>query len=160
MNYTIRQLQKSDNFALATMIREVFIEHNAPQQGTVFSDPTTDDLFTLFETQKSKMWVVEVESEPLACCGIFPTDALPKDCVELVKFYAAPSTRGKGIGLALLEKCIETAIEFGYKSIYIESLPHFAKAVSMYKKAGFKQLNQPLGNSGHNACDLWFLKNI
>jgi putative acetyltransferase len=160
MQFTIRQLQKSDNFALAIMIRQVFIEHDAPQQGTVFSDPTTDDIFTLFETQKSMMWVVELDNEPLACCGIFPTNALPKDCVELVKFYAAPSIRGKGIGLALLEKCIETAIQFGYKSMYIESLPQFAKAVSMYKKAGFKQLNQALGNSGHDACDLWFLKEI
>jgi putative acetyltransferase len=48
----------------------------------------------------------------------------------------------------------------GYKSIYIESLPEYAKAVNMYLQTGFKQLNQSLGNSGHSACNLWFLKEI
>jgi putative acetyltransferase len=160
MNATIRTIQQNDNFELASMIRQVFVEHEAPQQGTVFSDPTTDYLFELFQEENSILWVLEIESKAVGCCGIFPTQGLPEKCVELVKFYISKDVRGNCFGLELMNKCIESALEMGYKSIYIESLPEYAKAVNMYKKAGFKQLNQSLGNSGHTACDLWFLKEI
>jgi putative acetyltransferase len=160
MKSTIRTIQKSDNLALAKMIRQVFIQHNAPQQGTVFSDPTTDDLFELFQEENSILWVLEIEGKAVGCCGLFPTEGLPDDCVELVKFYISKEARGKGFGLELMNKCIESALEMGYKSIYIESLPEYAKAVNMYLQAGFKKLNQSLGNSGHTACNMWFLKEI
>ncbi len=160
MNSIIRKIQKEDNLALAKMIRQVFIEHDAPQQGTVFSDPTTDNLFELFQKENSILWVLEIEGKAVGCCGLFLTEGLPEKYVELVKFYISKEARGNGFGLELMNKCIETALEMGYKSIYIESLPEYAKAVNMYLQAGFKQLNQSLGNSGHSACNLWFLKEL
>lgn len=156
----IRKVTPSDNIALAKMIRNVFIEHNAPTEGTVFTDPTTDELFELFLTEKSVLWVAEKKEEVVGCCGIFPTEGLPKNCTELVKFYLAKDSRGKGIGRALMEKSIESAKEFGCSEIYIESLPDFSKAVKIYRKQGFEQLIQPLGNSGHSGCNLWFLKEL
>jgi putative acetyltransferase len=160
MNSIIRTIQQNDNLELANMIRQVFIEHDAPQQGTVFSDPTTDFLFELFQEENSILWVLEIDGKAVGCCGLFPTQGLPEKCVELVKFYISKEARGNGFGLELMNKCIETAFEMGYKSIYIESLPEYSKAVNMYLQAGFKQLNQSLGNSGHTACSLWFLKKI
>ena len=158
MNSTIRKIQKEDNLALAKMIRQVFIEHDAPQIGTVFSDPTTDNLFELFHAENSVLWVLEINEEVIGCCEVYPTEGLPEKCVELVKFYISKDGRGLGFGLKLMNKCFESALEFGYQSIYIESLPEYSKAVEMYKKAGFEQLKNPLGNSGHPACNLWFLK--
>lgn len=160
MNFTIRKIQKEDNLALAKMIRQVFIEHDAPQKGTVFSDPTTDNLFELFHAENSVLWVLEINEEVIGCCGVYPTEGLPEKCVELVKFYISKDGRGLGFGLKLMNKCFESALEFGYQSIYIESLPEYSKAIEMYKKAGFEQLKNPLGNSGHPACNLWFLKNL
>ncbi len=40
----IRKIQESDNKCLALLIRNVFEEYNAPREGTVYSDPTTDNL--------------------------------------------------------------------------------------------------------------------
>ena len=45
MQYIIRSLEEKDNLKLAGIIREVFIEHDAPREGTVYSDPTTDNLY-------------------------------------------------------------------------------------------------------------------
>ncbi len=56
-----REVKKEDNVLLAKMIRQVFKEHDAPQSGTVFSDPTTDDLFGLFRKSRSVLWVAESE---------------------------------------------------------------------------------------------------
>lgn len=156
----IRQIKKDDNLSLATMIREVFHEHDAPQQGTVYSDPTTDNLFDLFQTEKSILWVAEIDNEVVGCCGIYPTIGLQKNCVELVKFYLSAKSRGKGIGKTLMEKSIESAREFGYTELYLESLPIYSKAVRIYEKQGFVKLEKPLGDSGHTTCDIWMLKEL
>ncbi|MBL7918194.1 MAG: GNAT family N-acetyltransferase, partial [Bacteroidia bacterium] len=129
-------------------------------KGTVYSDPTTDNLFELFKQPKSVLWVAEVNNNVMGCCGIYPTEGLKKDCVELVKFYIGAESRGKGIGKLLMEKCIETAKDFNYTQMYIESLPEFNKAISIYEKSGFKKIKKPLGNSGHSGCNIWMLKDL
>jgi putative acetyltransferase len=156
----IRKVQPSDNKTLATIIRNIFIELDIPTKGTVYTDPTTDDLYNLFETLDAVLWVALEGDIVLGCCGVYPTNALPEGCVELVKFYLAPEARGKKTGKTLFEKSLESALELGYKSVYIESFPQFADAVKMYKKFGFKYLTNPLGNSGHFGCNIWMLKQI
>ena len=134
-NIIIRKVKPEDNLELATLIREVFVEHDAPKIGTVYSDPTTDNLNQLFKKSKSLLWVATDDKNILGCCGIYPTEGLPESCAELVKFYLAPAARGKGIGKKLMEQSINSAIEFGYHSLYIESLEEFSAAVRIYEKA-------------------------
>lgn len=159
-NTIIRKVREEDNLLLAKMIREVFEEHNAPQKGTVYSDPTTDNLYKLFKTPRSILLVAEIDSVIIGCCGIYPTEGLTEGYAELVKFYLSQKARGKGIGKKLFEQCISLAKEFGYKSLYLESLPQFSKAVSMYENQGFRKINNPLGNSGHATCDIWMIKEL
>ncbi len=160
MAIKIRQIEKSDNSALAKMIRAVFEEHDAPQNGTVYSDPTTDNLYTLFQTPGSILWVAEVKGVIAGCCGIYPSEGLDSNCTELVKFYVSKDARGKGIGKELMEKSEESARAFGFRQLYLESLPHFEKAVRIYEKQGFVKLNHPLGSSIHTTCDIWMLKEL
>jgi len=160
MQYIIRSIEEEDNLKLAGIIREVFIEHDAPREGTVYSDPTTDNLFQLFRKPKSVLWVAAINNEPVGCCGIYPSEGLPGDCAELVKFYLSADARGKGIGKELMQNCIRSAIELGYKQLYLESLPHFAKAIGIYQKEGFVKLNKPLGSSKHKTCSIWMLKEL
>lgn len=159
-NTIIRQVRKEDNLALAKIIREVFEEHDAPRIGTVYSDPTTNNLFELFQTSKSVLWVAEIDNIITGCCGIYPTEGLPEDHTELVKFYLSQKARGKGIGKELMEYSIRSAIEFGYKKLYLESLFQFSKAVHIYEKQGFQKLGSPLGYSGHSTCDIWMIKEL
>jgi putative acetyltransferase len=135
----------------------VFEEHDAPQTGTVYSDPTTNKLYDLFRSEGSTLWVAEVDGVPVGCCGIYPTEGLDKHCAELVKYYLAEKVRGLGIGRQLMEKCILSARELNYKQLYLESMPHFSKAVRIYKKLGFRELPQAQGNSGHTTCSIWML---
>lgn len=160
MNLTIRSVVKQDNPLLASMIRAVFEEHNAPRQGTVYSDPTTDHLYELFQHPGSVLWIAEIDHQVMGCCGVYPTRGLPDKCAELVKFYLAADARGKGIGKALMQRSIDTASDLGYTRLYIESLPEFFRAVSMYEKQGFERLSEPLGSSDHPSCDIWMLKKL
>lgn len=161
MPLTIRAIKAEDNIALAKIIRASLEEFDVPKQGTVYSDPTTDALYELFDqTPGSCYFVVEEDGELLGGCGIYPTPGLPAGYAELVKLYLTVATRGKGIGKMLMDKCADVAAELGYTHLYLESFPQLAKAVSLYHKAGFEPIEHALGNSGHFACTIWMVKEL
>jgi putative acetyltransferase len=160
MEIKYREIKESDNAQLAGMIREVFEEHGAPQMGTVYSDPATDDLYRVFREPGSILWVAEGQDMLLGCCGIYPTDGLPEGCAELVKFYLPATARGKGIGRELMRRSMESARDFGYKQLYLESLPVYSKAVGIYEKQGFRMLDKAMGNSGHTTCNIWMIRDL
>jgi putative acetyltransferase len=157
---TIRQIEEKDNSEIASLIRKVFREFKIDRPGTVYFDPTTDDLYRLFQTPGSVYWIALYDGIIIGGCGIFPTPALPQGCAELVKFYLASEYRGKGIGRMLMYKSIDSAREMGYRQIYLESMPELGKAISMYEKTGFRSINSPMGNSGHFGCDIWMLLDL
>jgi putative acetyltransferase len=156
----IRQIAATDNAAIAAVIRQALRDFGADRPGTVFTDPTTDHLFELFNQPGSIYFVATIDEELVGGCGIYPTEGLPAGCAELVKLYVAASARGKGIGKLLMEKSMEAAKALGYKQLYLESLPELNKAVHLYEKTGFKHLCEPMGDSGHFACNLWMLKDL
>ncbi len=156
----IRNIEPSDNVAIAAVIRNALAEFGANKPGTVFFDPTTDHLFELFKAPGSVYYIAEKNGTILGGCGIFPTEALPENTCELVKLYLDKASRGTGLGKALLLKAMNWAKEYGYEQVYLESMPELSKAVSIYEKVGFEKLDQALGNSGHCGCDIWMLKKL
>jgi putative acetyltransferase len=157
---TYRNIEERDNKELADLIRTVFREFRIDRPGTVYYDPTTDDLYKLFRATGSVYWIAEENGAMAGGCGIYPTPFLPEGCAELVKFYLLPGFRGKGIGRALMEKCFESARQMSYSQLYLESLPELSKAVSMYIKSGFRHIPHALGNSGHFGCNIWMVKDL
>jgi putative acetyltransferase len=160
MSIIIRPITQTDNREIAELIRKVFREFKIDKPGTVYTDPTTDDLYSLFKQTGSIYWIAEENGTILGGCGIFPTKGLPDGCAELVKFYVSSASRGKGVGNALMQKSIVWAKESGYKQLYLESFPELNKAVNMYIRSGFTYLPHALGNSGHFACNVWMLKDL
>jgi putative acetyltransferase len=154
----IRALDKSDNAALASIIRSSIEALNLPTEGTAHSDPTTDDLAKLFTKEKSRYFVVEQNGQVLGGCGIYPSLGLPDKHAELVRFFLDPKVRGLGYGKLLMKKCEEAALQFGYTHLYLESFPEMEAAIHLYESFGYKKLTAPLGNTGHFACNVWMLK--
>lgn len=157
----IRPIQPADNKAMANIIRQSLEEFGANRPGTVYFDSTTDNLFELFEnTVRSKYFIAIHAGKIVGGAGIFPTDGLPTDTCELVKMYLSPAVRGMGLGKLMITKCLDTAAEQGFKQVYLETMPELTKAVSVYEKFGFTFLTGPMGNSGHNGCDIWMIKKV
>jgi putative acetyltransferase len=156
--FTIRPIEAKDNVEIARIIRATLEEFGANHPGTVYFDPTTDHLFELFQTPLSAYRIVEDEQGIAGGGGIFPTKGLPEGTCELVKLYLLPRARGKGVGKWLIEQCHQQAIQFGFKKIYLETMPELTIAVPLYEKMGYTYLDGPLGESGHFGCAIQMIK--
>jgi putative acetyltransferase len=156
----IRPIREADNAVIAAIIRKILIEFGANKPGTVYFDPTTDNLFQLFSIADSAYYIAEADDKIVGGSGVFPTPGLPEGCCELVKLYLLSEMRGHGLGLLLMERCFQRAIDFGFTHMYLETMPELRTAIGLYEKAGFSFLPGPLGQSGHFGCDLWMIKNL
>ena len=157
---TIRPIQPEDNAALALIIRKSLEEFGANKPGTVYFDPTTDDLYALFQQPRSIYYVALKDDQVLGGGGIYPTDGLPTDTCELVKMYLTPEARGLGLGRKLIEANLAFAEKAGFKNVYLETMPELKPALKAYQKLGFEYIPGPIGNSGHFGCELWMLKKL
>ncbi len=156
----LRNINPADNAALAGIIRKALEDFNANKPGTVYFDSTTDQLSEVFTRAGSQYFIAEVNGVMLGGAGIYPTANLPEATCELVKLYVSAGARGKGVGKTLMQRCLDAAREHGYKKIYLETMPELHIAVPMYEKFGFTYLPGPLGNSGHDGCDIWMIKDL
>lgn len=156
----IREIEPGDNAALALLIRNTLVEFGANHPGTVYFDPSTDHLFELFQQKRSAYLVAVTSEKILGGAGIFPTEGLPPHTCELVKMYLLPEARGQGLGSDLITRCLGIARSFGYRNVYLESMPELEKALTVYEKMGFRYLDGPMGNTGHFGCQRWMLKEI
>jgi putative acetyltransferase len=156
----IRPIQAADNLFLARIIRDTLTEFKADHPGTVYFDPSTDQLFELFQEPGSIYYVAEIDGTIAGGVGIFPTAGLPDGTCELVKMYLIPSARGIGLGKALIEKALGFAAGSRFRQVYIETMPELRQAMKVYEKFGFKYLDKQLGNSGHFGCAIWMLKSL
>ncbi len=158
---TLRPITPSDAAALARVIRDTLAEYGAAKPGTAYYDAATDHLPELFAaTPRSAYFVAERGGEVLGGGGIFPTENLPADTVELVKLYLLPAARGLGVGKALIQQCLEAARAAGYARVYLETTEELTQAIPLYERMGFSYLPEALGNSGHFGCQIWMIRAV
>jgi len=136
------------------------MEFGANHPGTVYFDNSTDHLYEVFRADRSYYFVAEMDGRIVGGGGIFPTSGLPVDTCELVKMYLLPEARGIGLGRSILEKCLESAREFGFSRVYLETMPELNLALKTYEKMGFTYLCSPMGDSGHFGCDLHMIRDL
>ncbi|KGO84678.1 acetyltransferase [Flavobacterium rivuli WB 3.3-2 = DSM 21788] len=160
MHATIRKIHPQDNPYIAALIRQVLIEHDAPKVGTAYADASLDRLSEVYDIPNSVYYIVEALGKVLGGCGIAPLENGDANICELQKMYFSPEARGTGLAAQLLQKCLDAAKGFGYSQCYLETLPNMEAAQKLYAKFGFTYLDAPLGNTGHNSCPVWMIKNL
>ncbi len=156
----IREIKKEDNAQIAAVIREVFISDDYPKSGTAFADKQLDFMFESYDKPRAIYFVVDDNGKIIGGAGVDQLENSMENICELQKMYFLKEARGKGIGLQMIEKCLEKAIEFGYEKCYLETLPEMITAQSLYKKVGFEYLCEPIGNTGHTTCPIWMIKKL
>jgi putative acetyltransferase len=156
----IRKITKEDNPAVASLIRAVFDELNIPKVGTAYEDPYLDLMFEEYNKPKSVYFVVENNGNIIGGAGVAPLENEAETICELQKMYFLPETRGLGIGSQMMEKCLQSAKDFGFEKCYLETMPFMHDAQKLYKKVGFENISAPMGSTGHTSCPVWMLKDL
>lgn len=156
----IRPIQTKDDTKIAKVVREVLIAHNVPKVGTAYADPQLDCMFKTYSAPRSAYFVVEKDGEIMGGAGVAPLQSESDNVCELQKMYFMPEARGLGLGAAMMEKCLAAARKFGYEKCYLETMPYMEAAQKLYKKSGFDYIDAPMGNTGHNACPVWMIKEL
>ncbi|KZZ42629.1 hypothetical protein A3758_01690 [Oleiphilus sp. HI0118] len=158
MKMQIRNIENRDNHRVSELIRSVLTEYGANRPGFAWQDPELDRMSAAYDHSDRVYKVIESESDVVGAGGFGPfLCAKYPYCCELQKMYLLPEARGKGWGRALIEQLQREAKDLGYTHMYLESLSTMEEALRLYVKQGFKRLSDPLGDSGHTACDEWLL---
>jgi putative acetyltransferase len=156
----IREIQQKDNASIAKVIRDIFHELEAPKVGTAYADPILDTLYEVYQSSRSVYYVVELDGKVLGGCGVAPLENAEVSVCELQKMYFAPEIRGTGFAEKIIEKCLECAKNQGFELCYLETLSFMTAAQKLYKRMGFEHIEGPMGNTGHNSCEVWMTKKI
>lgn len=159
-NWVIRKIKKEDNQQVAKLIRAVFDELSIPKVGTAYADPYLDLMFEEYIKPRSAYFVVEFQGKIVGAAGVAPLENEDPSICELQKMYFLPQIRGLGIGSQVMEKCLQSAKDFGFENCYLETMPFMHDAQKLYKKVGFEYINAPLGSTGHTSCPVWMLKKL
>jgi len=159
-NVNIREIQQSDDPAIAKVIRDVLIEHDVPRTGTAFADPELDHMFETYNRPGSVYFVVELDGAIVGGAGVAPLANQNENICELQKMYFLPEARGLGIGNTMMEKCLIEAKKLGYEKCYLETMEYMKPARGLYVKSGFRYLDGPMGDTGHYQCPVWMLRDL
>ncbi|MEO9496005.1 MAG: bifunctional helix-turn-helix transcriptional regulator/GNAT family N-acetyltransferase [Vibrio splendidus] len=154
----VRPLQQQDNTVVANVIRQVSYENGLTEdKGYGVADPTLEDMFSVYNNERSQYWVIELDGKVVGGGGFAPLAGMPEVC-ELQKMYFLPETRGKGLAKKLVNMSMEKAKELGYQHMYLETTECLNAAVKLYEKLGFEHLDSAWGETGHDACEVVMAK--
>lgn len=145
--------------SMKEIIFSAFKEFNAETTGVSLNDPEMNNICKAYSLKGSNYWVViEQESgKVLGGGGYMKLKGTSKDenICEIQKFFLLPEARGKGFGTKIMELIIKSAVEDGYKEIYLEVLDSMKGATGLYKKFNFHYLDNRKGNTGHHSCKIF-----
>ena len=156
--YVIRSISADDNGQMAAVIRQVSAEYGlTADKGYGVADKTLDCLSEVYQANNSHYWVIELDGKILGGAGIAPLAGEENIC-ELQKMYFSSELRGKGFAKRLALQAINFATEQGFSDCYLETTANLIQAIKLYESLGFQHIDRPLGNTGHNACEITMLK--
>jgi putative acetyltransferase len=156
----IRPIEVQDNPHIERIIRQVLTEFGANKPGFAWQDPELSRLSEAYQSS-DRCYLVALDGEHiLGGAGIAPFDCDEEGVCELQKMYLLPESRGLGVGQRLMSQLMIAAKAMGYQQCYLETIGSMEQANQLYQKNGFKRLSQRLGNSGHNACDVLYLRDL
>ena len=83
---------------------------------------------------RARLYVAEIDGEPVGIGGLRPLSAHE---AEIKRMYVRPSSRGMGVGRAILQRLIDDARALGYRTIRLDSARFMHEAHALYRRFGF-----------------------
>lgn len=158
--FVLRPLTQTDNEQVADVIRQVSAEHGlTADKGYGVSDPTLDDMYSVYSQENAMYWVIEYQGEVVGGGGFAPLAGRPDVC-ELQKMYFLKQTRGQGLAKRIVALSLKLAKQLGYQQMYLETTECLGTAIKLYEALGFEHLESAWGETGHDACEVAMAKTL
>lgn len=159
MKYRIREIEPRDNASVENLIRVCLLEFGGNREGLAWCDSDLGRFSEVYNKEGFRYWVAEDESgEIVGGVGIGGLDDTNEVC-ELQKMYCLKEARGTGLAHQLIKLALEYSKKH-YRKCYLETLSNMVAANKFYAKYGFEKLDRPYLDTGHYACDVWYIKNL
>jgi putative acetyltransferase len=158
--FLIRPVAEGDNQLLAGLLRDVMEEFGAIGAGSSLHDPEMLDMAAAYAGARSAYFVIESTGCLVGGGGLGPLAGGESDVCELRKMYLRPEARGRGLGRAMLTRCLDVARQLGYKHMYLETRQSMREARRLYERNGFAPIGKPIGHTGHFGCDAWYVRDL
>ncbi len=154
----IRPIELADVPALLGIIADSRAEYGIAERGVELLEPADHALYATYQQQRTLYFVALLGTEIVGGAGVAPlAGADPLTC-ELQRMYLRPDARGRGIGDALLDRCLAAARQFLYVRCYLETITQMQAALEFYGRHGFRDLQAPIGRTGHEHNDRWLMR--
>jgi putative acetyltransferase len=154
----IRPLEPADVPALLTIIAGSRAEYGIADKGVELLEPADRSLYATYQRQRTLYFVALQDGEIVGGAGVAPLSGADPLTCELQRMYLRADARGRGIGDALLQRCIAAAKQFLYVRCYLETVTQMRPALEFYGRHGFRDLQAPLGRTGHEHNDRWMMR--
>ena len=96
-----------------------------------------------FDPEKDRLWCAESEGKIVGCIGIAQNGTR----AQLRWFLLEPEVRHMGLGRELLSRALAFAKNAGYASVYLDTTSDLTEAISLYEKAGFREVGRKPNDS-------------
>lgn len=156
----VREITVDDNVSVAKIIRTSLTAFGYNREGFAFADAELDQMYQAYQGKGARYYVAELKGHVIGGAGIAPLEGGSTEVAELRKMYLSDATRGLGIGNDLMEKCLCFAREQGYQTVYLETTEEMTAAHRLYEKHGFVRVLHRMGYTGHNACGIYYTKQL
>jgi putative acetyltransferase len=156
----LRPIEPADVPALLDIIANTRREYGLADRGVEVLEPADHALFATYQRQRTLYFVALLGGQIVGGAGVAPlAGADPLTC-ELQRMYLRRDARGRGIGDALLERCLAAARQFLYVRCYLETITQMQAALEFYGRHGFRDLSAPIGHTGHEHNDRWMMRTL
>ena len=78
--------------------------------------------------------------------------------IEIARIYAVQPSIGKGVGSAIMKKCLDIALEKGYRTVWLGVWEHNQRAIGFYNRWGFVKFAEHDFILGNDVQKDWLMK--
>jgi ribosomal protein S18 acetylase RimI-like enzyme len=168
MNLTIRPASKEDAVLIADLSRktfyDTFIKDNRKEDMDKFLNEqfTRGKLILEVSDPNHSFFLAYMDEQPAGYLklreGAAPFGLAGRSCLEIARLYAAKEFIGKGIGKALMQRSIDTAMERSKEAVWLGVWEGNQRAIDFYTAWGFEKFGEWDFLLGNDLQKDWLMK--
>lgn len=90
--------------------------------------------------------------------GKYPGDTENRSAIEIARIYTIQALTGRGVGAALMKRCLQIARENQKETVWLGVWEHNHRAIAFYRKWGFHKFGTHFFRLGNERQTDWLMK--